>query len=153
MHSSSDRSDRSARSGAARHREIRMPSEVSDDVGVFDRFAGWASHLASRAPFFAVCVLIVVLWVPSYFVFDDVDTWQLLINTTTTIITFLLVTLLQNSQYRSDEAVQHKLNAIAQALAGLVEHQADPDDASRQAVLVDVAELRDAVGLESRETS
>ena len=51
----------------------------------------------------------------------DVDTWQLIINTVTTTVTFLLVALLQNTQKRADEAVQHKLNAVADGLADLME--------------------------------
>jgi low affinity Fe/Cu permease len=50
-------------------------------------------------------VLVVVLWVPTLWVLPSVDTWQLLINTVTTIITFLLVALLQNTQSRADQAV------------------------------------------------
>jgi len=93
----------------------------------------------------------VLLWAPSYFIFGDVDTWQLIINTTTTIITFLMVALLQNSQYRADEATQHKLNAIAEGLAGLMSHHAKAE--TGQSLARDVEELRDAVGLETRETS
>jgi low affinity Fe/Cu permease len=50
-------------------------------------------------------VLVVVLWVPTLWVLPSVDTWQLVINTVTTIITFLLVALLQNTQLRADQAV------------------------------------------------
>src|ERR1700749_2681554 len=100
-----------------------MPSSVSDRVGFFDRFAGGASALASRAPFFAACVLLIVVWAPSITLFN-LDTWQLIINTATTIITFLLVALLQNAQPRNDQATQHKLNAIADGLADLMAHQA-----------------------------
>jgi low affinity Fe/Cu permease len=124
-----------------------MPSQISGDLGFFDRFADTASHFASRAPFFAACVLLVLVWAPTIFVIGDVDTWQLIINTATTIVTFLLVALLQNSQYRSDEAVQHKLNAIAQALAHLMDHAGEADLRDQ------VVELTDAVGLERRESS
>jgi low affinity Fe/Cu permease len=72
-----------------------MPSDVSPSVPWFDRFAGAAALVASRATFFAFCVLLVLLWLPSYFLFQDVDMWQLIINTATTIITFLLVALLR----------------------------------------------------------
>src|SRR5213083_2046921 len=101
---------------------VLMPSEVSSRVGVFDRFAGWSSKIASRAAFFTVCVLLVLIWAPTFFLFRDVNTWQLIINTMTTIITFLMVALLQNSQTRSDQAVQHKLNAIAHALGVVMNH-------------------------------
>lgn len=130
---------------------VEMPSEVSEEVGVFDRFATAASNMSSRAVFFAACVGMVVVWAPSILVLPDVDTWQLIINTATTIVTFLMVALLQNSQTRSDNALQHKLNAIAEALADLMDHlAARGDDRDLQR---DVEELRDAVGLERRESS
>jgi hypothetical protein len=125
-----------------------MPSGVRGDIGVFDRFAGAASRFASRAPFFAACVLLVLIWAPTIFVLGDIDTWQLIINTATTIVTFLLVALLQNTQYRADEAVQHKLNAIASGLADLMAHSAGDGELDRE-----IAELADAVGLEERESS
>ena len=127
----------------------QMPSAVTDQISFFDRFAGRASRIVSRAPFFAFCLLLVIVWLPSIAVIKTVDTWQLIINTVTTIVTFLLVALLQNSQERSDEAVQHKLNALAQGLASLIEHAASDDRELRDSI----AELKDAVGLEDRESS
>lgn len=81
-----------------RNRPVLMPTEVSERVGFFDHFAGVAAMIASRAVFFVFCVLLIVLWLPSIALFQNVDTWQLIINTATTIITFLMVALLQNSQ-------------------------------------------------------
>ncbi len=128
-----------------------MPSEVQGRKGFFDRFAGGASGFASRAPFFAFCVLLVLVWAPTYYVFGSVDTWQLIINTATTIVTFLMVALLQNTQTRSDRATQHKLNAIADGLADLMEAfnavHADAD------LNQDIRELKLAVGIEDRETT
>jgi len=128
-----------------------MPSDVSTRVGFFDRFAGAAALVASRASFFAFCVLLVVVWAPTYFVLQDVDTWQLIINTLTTIVTFLMVALLQNSQTRSDQAVQHKLNAIADGLADLMDHLAEGTEG--RDLLRDNSELRAAVGLETHEST
>lgn len=121
-----------------------FPSEVHGRVGIFDRFATLASKTASRAWFFTFCVVLVLVWAPSILILKDIDTWQLIINTATTIITFLLVALLQNSQERADKALQQKLNAIADALSDLMESQSLNKDAE---------ELRAAVGLENRETS
>jgi low affinity Fe/Cu permease len=90
-----------------------MPSHVPAGLSVFDRFATRVSRFVSQAWFFMVCVLLVAMWAPSYLLLPDVDTWQLIINTVTTIVTFLLVALLQNTQKRADEAIQHKLNTIA----------------------------------------
>ena len=130
---------------------VLMPSEVSTRVGIFDQFAGWSSKIASRAAFFTFCVVLVVVWAPTFFVLHDVDTWQLIINTVTTIVTFLMVALLQNSQTRSDQAVQHKLNAIADGLADLMLHIVS--DGTNTDLEQDMIELRDAVGLETHESS
>jgi hypothetical protein len=141
-----------------KHTAILRPSEVSSRVGFFDRFAGLAAKLASRAPFFAFCLLLVVAWLVQGVVlivskrglhaFLDAQ-YQLEINTTTTIITFLMVALLQNSQTRTDQATQHKLNAIADGLADLMDHMAaEYPDSSLD---TDMTELRAAVGLETKE--
>jgi low affinity Fe/Cu permease len=124
-----------------------MPSGVSGKLSLFDRFATMADRAVSGAWFFAFCLLLVVIWVPTLVLIRDVNTWQLIINTLTTIVTFLLVALLQNTQTRSDAAVQHKLNAIADGLADLMEELA----ADRPELRRDFEELRDAVGLEKRE--
>jgi low affinity Fe/Cu permease len=131
---------------------VLMPSDVSSRVGMFDRFAGLAAHLASRAAFFLFCVLLVVVWFPSLVLIRNVDTWQLIINTATTIITFLMVALLQNSQTRSDQALQHKLNAIADGLAELMEATATRGDKAKK-LAEEVKELRAAVGLEEVEST
>jgi low affinity Fe/Cu permease len=127
-----------------------MPSEIDGVIGFFDRFAGAASTFASRAPFFAFCVALIVVWVPSI-AFLTLDTWQLIINTATTIITFLMVALLQNSQTRTDQATQHKLNAIADGLADLMTEMADRFE--NDSLHHEVHELKLAVGLETREST
>jgi len=130
---------------------VVMPSEVSEHVGAFDAFATWASKVASRAVFFTFCVLLVVVWAPTILFFHDVDTWQLIINTVTTIVTFLLVALLQNSQTRADQAIQHKLNAIADGLADLMAHVYTGGEG--RDLEQDLIELRAAVGLETHEST
>jgi hypothetical protein len=140
--------------------DVLMPLDVSSRVGFFDRAAGRVADVASRAPFFAFCVLLVVLWLAQgvlklfagggWSSFAS-STYQLEINTTTTIITFLLVALLQNSQTRTDHATQHKLNAMADGLADLMAHLADRYD--DEGLRHDILELRAAVGLEAHESS
>ena len=125
------------RSNVAANKDMRTS-------GTFDRFAARASDFVSEAVFFLACVLLVVVWLPSYFVFRDVDTWQLVINTATTIVTFLLVALLQNSQRRNELAMNAKLDALADGLADLMEGIA-PQNAKLQS---DMRELRTAVGIE-----
>ena len=137
-----------------------MPLDVSSRIGFFDRAAGTVARVTSRAPFFAFCVMLVALWLLQGVVGLLVgkgwssfagSTYQLEINTTTTIITFLLVALLQNSQTRTDNATQHKLNAIADALADLMTHTADYHENAE--LRHDIRELRAAVGLEEHESS
>jgi low affinity Fe/Cu permease len=114
------------------------------ELSVFDRFAEAASEFASHAVFFIGCALLVLLWLPSYFIFRDLNTWQLIINTLTTIVTFLLVALLQNSQRRSEQAIHVKLDALAEGVADLI---TTGKNSGRSR---DVRKLREAVGLEQR---
>ena len=113
---------------------------------LYTHFARGCSRLAGRPFTFALMVLLVAVWAVSGPIFNYSDTWQLTINTATTIITFLLVALLQNSQTRADAALQHKLNAIATALDDVLEAVNPGDVAARR-------ELRESVGLEEREGS
>jgi hypothetical protein len=111
----------------------------------FARFAEASSDFVSTTTFFVACVLLVVVWLPSYFALRDFDTWQLLINTATTIVTFLLVALLQNAGRRSERALHAKLDALADGLADLMEYAARGDAADLER---DIHDLKRAVGLE-----
>jgi hypothetical protein len=126
-----------------------MPSDVTTHLSPFDRFASATNEFTSRAWFFVLCVLLVILWAPSFLILPNIDTWQLIINTATTIVTFLLVALLQNTQKRADDATQHKLNAIASGLSDLMARLADDHPELHR----DRAQLRKAVGLEDRESA
>jgi low affinity Fe/Cu permease len=79
---------------------------------VFTRFATTVSRMAGHPPVFAACCLLVVLWALSGPLFGFSDTWQLVINTSTTIITFLMVFLIQNTQNRDNNAIQAKLDEL-----------------------------------------
>jgi low affinity Fe/Cu permease len=136
---------------ANQRRAPHMPSDVTPQLSFFDKFATHAAQFVSRAWFFAGCLLLVLIWAPSILVIQDIDTWQLIINTATTIVTFVLVALLQNTQTRNDQSTQDKLNALAEAVAVLMTHTADIHD--RRGLNDAVTELRDAVGLEDRESS
>ena len=122
--------------------------DTLEHPGLFDRFAAWSASVVSRAPFFAFCVLLVVAWVPTYPLVGNFDTWQLLINTPTTILTFLLVAVLQNSQRRGEQALQTKLDAVADGLADLMEHFLPSDEDKDADLAQDVADLKRIVGLE-----
>ncbi len=123
-------------------RTVQVREEASR--GAFDQFAQRSAKVVSKAPFFAFCVALIVVWAPSYFLVDDFDTYQLLINTPTTIITFLLVALLQNTQRRGERAIHKKLDALADGMADLMSHFADEDNDLRS----EIEDLKAAVGLE-----
>ncbi|MFI4969303.1 MAG: low affinity iron permease family protein [Lysobacterales bacterium] len=84
----------------------------------FTRFASIASRATGRPITFALAALIVVVWAVSGPLFGFSDTWQLVINTGTTIITFLMVFLIQNTQNRDSEAMHVKLDEMIRALEG-----------------------------------
>ncbi len=82
----------------------------------FTWFAGRVASIVGQPAAFVVAFLIVLLWAVSGPVFGFSDTWQLVINTGTTIITFLIVFLIQNSQNRDAAAMQAKLDELLRAV-------------------------------------
>jgi low affinity Fe/Cu permease len=113
----------------------------------FDRFAEATSRFVSKGLFFTAALVVVVLWLPTILLINSVDTWQLVINTLTSVLAFLLIALLQNSERRYDEALHRKIDAIAAGLAELMERV---DEAEGDEVRRNVDSLRESVELERR---
>src|SRR5262245_4977242 len=82
----------------------------------FTRFAKWTAHTTGRPITFFLAALVIVLWVVTGPIFHFSDTWQLVINTGTTIVTFLMVFLIQATQNRDAESVQVKLDELIRAI-------------------------------------
>jgi low affinity Fe/Cu permease len=79
---------------------------------LFGEVANWTSQAAGRASTFEMAAVVVITWANSGPIFHYSDTWQLVINTGTTIVTFLMVFLIQNSQNRDSAATQVKLDEL-----------------------------------------
>lgn len=85
---------------------------------VFNKFAKKVSDMVGHAVTFILALLIVILWASTGYFFHFSDTWQLVINTGTTIVTFLVVFLIQNTQNRDTEILNLKIDELIKAKKG-----------------------------------
>jgi low affinity Fe/Cu permease len=101
----------------ANHQAKKGSSQASDATmyslsNGFDKFAHWTARHAGRASAFVLALTVIVVWGVTGPIFQWSDTWQLIINTGTTIVTFLMVFLIQNTQNRDTEALQLKIDEL-----------------------------------------
>ena len=94
----------------------------------FSNLAKWVAHLTGTSAAFMLACLVIVVWAATGPVFHYSDTWQLVINTGTTIVTFLMVFLIQCTQNRDAIAVQLKLSELIRAVSGAENSLADLED-------------------------
>lgn len=117
-----------------------------DDRSWFERFVEKIYLRVSGPGMFFVCVAIVVVWFASVPLWVDLKAWQVAIHTVGSVLTLLLLVLLENAGRRDAETAQEKLNVLAEALAALMESSAEDDEQLRDAT----RKLREAIDLEER---
>jgi len=109
-----------------------MPRTDKGFGAALERFSSRATGAAGSTPAFSLAVAVVLVWLISGPLFGFSNTWQLVINTGTTIVTFLMVFLLQRSQNKDSLAVQLKLNELVAAMAGASNRLIDVEDLSEK---------------------
>jgi low affinity Fe/Cu permease len=105
----------------------------------FNRFAKTTARMAGHPAGFTIAVLVILAWAVTGPIFGWSDTWQLVINTATTIVTFLMVFLIQNTQNRDSEAMQLKLDELIRSVEGAHNALLDLEELSES----ELDELRD----------
>ena len=101
----------------------------------FDQLAKGIAWVVGRPTTFFISIALILVWAASGYFFDFNDTWQLVINTGTTIITFLMVFLIQNTQNRDTTAIHLKLDELIRAVDGARNSAIDLEDKSEDELL------------------
>lgn len=103
-------------------------------MSVFERFSSWATLWTGSSWAFALAIGCILVWVVTGPLFGFSDTWQLVINTSTTIVTFLMVFLIQHTQNKDSVAIQLKLNEVVAALGGASNRLINVEDLTEEEV-------------------
>lgn len=98
----------------------------------FERFANWATNATGSSAAFILALLVIIVWAVTGPVFKYSDTWQLVINTGTTIVTFLMVFLIQKTQNKDSKAIHLKLNEILASHEGASNRMVDIEDLTEE---------------------
>jgi low affinity Fe/Cu permease len=98
----------------------------------WEKFARQATQWTGRPAAFAIAVAIIVAWLATGPIFHYSDTWQLVINTGTTVVTFLMVFLIQHAQNKDTRAIELKLNELVAAMPGASNRMIDVEALSEQ---------------------
>jgi low affinity Fe/Cu permease len=126
---------------------------MAKKVGVLERFSGRLTAWTGTSWAFALAVGVVVVWLVTGPVFGFSDTWQLVINTGTTIVTFLMVFLIQRAQNKDSLAVQLKLNELVAAIDGASNRLINVEDLSEDEVRILHEHFRKLVELAKKDES
>lgn len=100
----------------------------------FEKFANWATVATGSSAAFIIAAIVIVVWAVTGPIFKYSDTWQLVINTGTTIVTFLMVFLIQKSQNKDSKAVHLKLNELIASHEGASNRMVNIEDLSEHEI-------------------
>src|SRR6201992_1250936 len=102
--------------------------EIKRKKNLFERFANWATIATGSSAAFIIAISVIIVWAVTGPLFKYSDTWQLIINTGTTIVTFLMVFLIQKSQNKDSKAIHLKLNELLASHQGASNRMVDIED-------------------------
>src|ERR1700761_5788174 len=98
----------------------------------FEKFSNWATNATGSSAAFIIAIVVILVWIVTGPVFHYSDTWQLIINTGTTIVTFLMVFLIQKSQNKDSKAIHLKLNELLASHQGASNRMVDIEDLTEE---------------------
>src|ERR1700748_1507108 len=101
---------------------------AKEKKNLFEKFANWATNATGSSAAFIIAIVVIIVWAVTGPIFKYSDTWQLVINTGTTIVTFLMVFLIQKTQNKDSTAIHLKLNEILASHQGASNRMVDIED-------------------------
>lgn len=122
-------------------------------VASFEHFSHRVTHATGRPWAFMAALTVIVVWVLTGPIFGFSDTWQLVINTGTTIVTFLMVFLIQQTQNKDTKAIELKLNELVAATKGASNRLIDVEDLSEKELDILHGYFEELAGLAKRDIS
>lgn len=105
-----------------------------NNTGLFEKISHYCTEFAGSTPAFIIALFVILAWIITGPIFNFSDTWQLVINTGTTIITFLMVFLIQRAQNKDSKAVHLKLNELIASLKGPSNRLVDAEDLNEEEI-------------------
>lgn len=116
-----------------------MSQKAKDQIkktNIFEKISHYCTEFTGSTSAFIIAVLIIIIWLTTGPIFNFSDTWQLVINTGTTIITFLMVFLIQRAQNKDSKAVHLKLNELIASLKGPSNRLIDVEELNEEEIRV-----------------
>lgn len=130
-----------------------MPKTASHSLGRMERMSIWVTERSGSTPALMLAIGLILAWLVTGPLFRFSDTWQLVINTTTTVITFLMVFIIQRSQNKESRAVNVKLNELIAAMEGASNRLIDVESLSEEELATLASHFHALVKMAARDVS